>query len=133
MIRSIKIKCPLCGEESELFLSMNPTVIVLNCPECWTPLMYTQNEIRVLSEHELNTITAPSTETVLENFFDKITHKKHMTNHQAAYENGMPANQNYGYAAPQATTGNVITTDDVLNLHMELSQCDDVLQFIEKL
>ncbi len=95
--------------------------------------MYTQDEIRVLSEHELNTITAPSTETVLENFFDKITHKKHLTNHNAAYENGIPANRDYGYNALQATNGNVITTDDVLNLHIELSQCEDVLQFIEKL
>ena len=62
MIKAVKIKCPLCGEESQLYLSINPAVIILKCPDCWTPLMYTKTEIRILSEHELKTIAAPSAE-----------------------------------------------------------------------
>lgn len=138
MIRSIKIKCPLCGEESELFLSMNPTVIVLNCPECWTPIMYANDTIRILSEHELNTITAPSAEAVLENFFDKIAHKKHMSNRHTRFEEPVPSYPKKKHALSGMThphqyrDGN-ITTDDILNLRIELAQCKDVLQFIENM
>ena len=136
MIKSVKIKCPLCREESELFLSMNPTVIVLNCPECWTPLMYTKEGIRVLSENELNKITAPapSADTVLENIFDKITHKKTMREHNTSYKNSLPMIPSHPVYAPSTVgDGRVITNDDIIDLRIELGQCEDVLQFIKRL
>ncbi len=138
MIRSIEIKCPLCGEVSELFLSMNPTVIVLNCPECWTPLMYSRDEVRILSQNELNTIAAPETETVLDNFFDDITHQEETGGHPAPFQRGMPhskklTNRNLMLKTPEMPSRNVITADDIVDLRIELEQCDDVIQFLDKM
>ncbi len=98
--------------------------------------MYSQDEIRILSENELNTITAPSTESVLENFFDKFTKKKRTKSNTPPFENSVPVikkKPNYIYNTPQASKGRAISSDDVLNLHLELAQCEDVLQFIEKI
>lgn len=138
MIRSIKIKCPLCSEESELFLSMNPTVIVLNCPECWTPLMYSGDEIRILSENELDTLTAPSAETVLDTFFDNLTSKEPGLDHPLPFEKGMPfskkiSKQNLMLKTSDSYSRNSISADDIVDLRIELEQCEDVLHFIEQM
>ncbi len=138
MIQSIKIKCPLCGEESELFLSMNPTVIVLNCPECWTPLMYTNEGIRILSESELNSIAPPEAETVLDNFFDDLSHQEESMEPSAPFEKGLPYSkhimkQKLMLQTSETSSRSVISTDDIVDLKIELEQCDDVQQFLEKM
>lgn len=138
MIKSIKIKCPLCDEESELFLSMNPTVIVLNCPECWTPLMYDKNKIRILSEHELHTIAEPSTESVIDNFFDNLPKREAIIDHHSAFENSMPllkkkSKHHLLLKTTKKVHRNHITTDDIIDLRIELEQCKDIQEFIDKM
>jgi len=135
MINSIKIKCPLCDEVSELYLSINPVVIILKCPECWTPLMFTQNEIRILSEHELKTITTPSLQSIINNFFDKTMKKSNLPDKGHHDENLIPFPQRgtvktmQGAAGPGARSN--ISPDDIIDLHKVLSTCNDVNQFIK--
>ncbi|MBN1980153.1 MAG: hypothetical protein JW795_01385 [Chitinivibrionales bacterium] len=142
MIRTIKIKCPYCHEISELFLSMNPTVIVLNCPECWTPIMYDKHEIRILSAHEISKIaTAPSSQNAINSFFDKITKKNIVIEEtDTCGNNGSLMNEvapePLALPAPpqpeEATCADrdYISVDDVVDLQISLSQCNDVLEFI---
>lgn len=137
MIKSVKIKCPLCGEESQLYLSINPAVIILKCPECWTPLMYTKTEIRILSEHELKTIAAPSAQSVFNSIFDKVSNKKNMMDHYANFKDPMRiSRKEYTNSLMLKKSGtmirNNISPDDIIDLHNELAECDDVQQFIEK-
>ena len=137
MIKSVKIKCPLCGEESQLYLSINPAVIILKCPECWTPLIYTKTEIRILSEHELKTIAAPSAQSVFNSIFDKVSNKKSMIDHYANFKDPMRiSRKEYTNSLllkkPGTIIRNNISPDDIIDLHNELAECDDVQQFIEK-
>ena len=137
MIKSVNIKCPLCGEESELYLSINPAVIILKCPECWTPLMYTKTEIRILSEHELKTIAAPSAQSVFNSIFDKVSNKESMTGHYANFKNPMWLSRkeyinSLPLKKPETVMRNTISPDDIIDLHKELAKCEDVRKFIEK-
>ena len=137
MIKSVNIKCPLCGEESELYLSINPVVIILKCPECWTPLMYTKTELRILSEHELKTIAAPSAQTIFNSIFDKVSNKESMTGHYVNIKNPAQLSKKEYLNSlllkkPKTIIKNNISLDDIIDLHKELAKCIDVLQFIEK-
>lgn len=136
MVKTIHIKCPLCREKSELFLSMNPTVIVLNCPECWTPLMYSQGEIQILSEHELSNITSSSSlEPVLENFFDDENKNQDCSpvckKHAPVFKNKI--NHDTVFKSSPKYNRDHITPDDIVDLRIELEQSRDVLQFIDTL
>jgi hypothetical protein len=133
MIKSIIIKCPFCNSESELFLSINPTVIVLNCPECWTPLMYDNEEIRILSEYELNKISAPSSKTATNQHND--TNKnfdKPSSDENYSYIRN-ETNSDVLVPVPNSVNRGVISNDDIIDLKIELGQCMDIQQFIEKM
>ena len=137
MIKSISIKCPLCEEESELYLSINPAVIVLKCPECWTPLMYTKTEIRILSEQELKAIAAPRTQSVFNSIFDKAFKKKRVIDHSAQFEKAMqpllekPKNSIHARNQELVLRAQ-ISSDDIIDLHNILTTCKDVQQFLEE-
>lgn len=136
MIKPITIKCPLCEEESELYLSINPAVIVLKCPECWTPLMYTKSEIRVLSEQELEAITAPRTQSVFNGIFDKAFNTKRVSDHSANHENALlpllKKSKAIGAGKPQIVLRSDISSDDIIDLHNMLATCTDVQQFLNE-
>ncbi len=100
--------------------------------------MYSRNEVRILSENELNTIAAPEAETVLDNFFDEITHQKGTGGQLAPRERSMPlakksTKQNLMLETPRTPSRKLITTDDIVDLRIELEQCDDVMQFLDKM
>ena len=137
MITSIVIKCPLCEEKSKLYLSINPAVIVLKCPECWTPLMYTKNEIRILSEHELQAIASPRTQPVFNNLFDKVLNRKKILDNYSEFEKALNPLVKKQTANTMAQKRRVvlrsrISPDDIIDLHNELTRCADVRQFLEK-
>ena len=137
MVKSISIKCPLCEEVSELYLSINPAVIVLKCPECWTPLMYTKTEIRILSEQELKAIAAPRTQSVFNSIFDKAFKKKRMIDHSAHFEKAMmplleKPKSKAGGKKPELVLRAGISSDDIIDLHNILATCKDVEQFLKE-
>lgn len=137
MIKSIKLRCPLCEEESELYLSINPAVIVLKCPECWTPLMYTKTEIRILSEQELKAIAAPRTQSVFNSIFDKAFKKKRIIDQSASFERDMlpllkKPKCNLVAKKPELVLRAGISPDDIIDLHNILAMSNDVQQFLKE-
>lgn len=138
MIKPMKIKCPFCTCEMELFLSINPTVIVLNCPECLTPLIYDKTETHILSEYEMNKIAAPSAQSVINSLFDKTTGKNRAMGYASSSKNIKPflmkkSKADLSIKAPKAAPRKKITNDDIIDLRIDLAQCKDVQQFLKKL
>lgn len=136
MVKSIIIKCPFCDSKAELFLSINPTVIVLNCPECWTPLMYDNSEIRILSDHELNKIATPSVQSVINNNAER--NKNATMDAPQTKDKNLPflekkSNSNVLVPVPHSGNRGVISNDEIINLRIDLAQSFDVLDFIEKI
>lgn len=139
MVKTIKIKCPHCNEESELFLSINPTVIVLNCPDCWTPLMYDRFEVRVLSEQDISAIAPASAHTETSVVEDKIgeavAKRKKYTQRESekSYSHEKPPLIVVSEGEEAIDEKENISVDDVLDLRIELSACEDVLEFINRI
>jgi len=141
MVNSIEIQCPFCAEKSELFLSISPSIIMLNCPECWTPLLYYNKEVRILSEGEFNQISAASNQNEIKNLFDKIeeldlTGKNELRNLSSKRET---VQHHTPFKTPLYQTTRTcqqrtqITDDDIVNLRIALAQSYDVSEIIEKL
>lgn len=132
MVKSIIIKCPFCNSESELFLSINPTVIVLNCPECWTPLMYDNEEIRILSEYELNKISAPTKKTATNQNNDTNKFENPSSDESYSCIRNIE-NSDLLVPVPNSVNRNIISNDDIIDLRIELGQCMDIQEFINKM
>ena len=56
MVKTLQVKCPHCNQVSEIFLSTNACVIILNCPTCFSPIMYFERKIFLLSKKQVEAI-----------------------------------------------------------------------------
>ncbi len=141
MINLIKVKCPFCGEKSELFLSINPSIIILNCPECWAPLMYNNDEVRILTEQELRKIPVSKKQ---KNIIDKVsasefdTELKEVTQEEISFpKNKQVLKSNYQNSSYKPLTKTCLRTkiskDDIIDLRIALAQCNDIQQLLEKI
>jgi hypothetical protein len=138
MVKNLVIQCPSCQKTSELFLSSNAAVIVLNCPHCWTPIISNRSGVFVLPERNINSIKATTNEVDLLKFLDSVA---------APQEQALPVAEKSGQlhkyshchslntsnaTAIQAREG-VITQDDITNLRIHLETCRDSKDFIDRI
>lgn len=132
MVRTIKIKCPQCKHNSELFLSMNPTIIVLNCPECWTPLLLDKNGVRTVTKQEIKEmvehtpLAKPEANFDVPEYLDSYKRKLKVlgTSSEVTFQNTKQGRMVHRES---------ITIDDVLDLRIELERCLDVNHFLNKI
>jgi len=137
MITTLNIKCPHCGQLSQIFLSTSVSVIILNCPSCRSPVMYFRRKIFLLDQQRMKKIARnPRTSLVsrlLEQLATADTAAQRTTKH-AAFQ----CHADRGAAAPQKLTleqpgEKYITGDDCTNLRIELELCGDAKTFIDRL
>lgn len=137
MIRIINIQCPHCHETCELYLSSNASVVILNCPDCWTPLLHNENGVFILTQDQIDEIISRndfSIETLLEkvaqsgNGNDELmsVHGDKNECHSNG-KNASPASSHF------SVLRNAIGTDDIIDLHLGLRTCKDSLEFINNL
>ena len=137
MIRNIKIQCPECHDTCELYLSTSAPIVILNCPNCWTPMMYNENGVFVLSENQLSEL-AKNSEFSISNLLDRFS------GHESAEMKMGSADHDDPFAPPSTTISTssppagydvreVITGDDIVDLRIELATCKDSLDFISRM
>ncbi len=133
MVKTLNMACPHCNHIAELFLSTNACVIVLNCPSCFSPLMYFENKIFLLSKKQVDAIKGTTQNTTVLKVLDRIAHAEPVTENFATNsykktENSTPSpvrlNNN------EHTRQRDISEDDITNLRIELALCNDVQDFI---
>jgi hypothetical protein len=100
--------------------------------------MYNNKRINILSEHELSSLSIPCQEIKLDKLCNSYPRQETHLNKQTCYKYPSSLfrqqNQPKSMLKNSCTLRTVsITTDDILDLRIELAQCKDVLQFIEKL
>ncbi len=144
MIKSIKIRCPFCAEKSELFLSIDPSIIILNCPECWAPLMYSDDEVRLLSKYELRKISTSDktkdVQSLLGKELPEIKKNKSKTikDELEGFPKAPTVRNRKQPTIPKmhskinGSRGR-ITEDDIIDLRIALAQCEDIQELIEKI
>ena len=121
MIQQLHFTCPACNKESTLYLSMNPVAIVLNCPVCWASLMHDKKKIKLLTAKEMEELSKQPHKTAEpEALFDN------------SYKLPVPATE-FNYSPPCHEEHGIITNDDIIDLKIDLAQCNNIEQFLAKI
>lgn len=141
MVKTLMMKCPGCGQTTEVFLSTNACMIILNCPSCFSPIMYFENKIFLLTNKQVNEIKGSTQNTNIIKMLDKIAHPEHtLTQTQtakkltAAQQCSSCSETTHGYThSYKPVREKYICEDDITNLRIELALSNDVGQFLESI
>jgi len=138
MIKQMKIQCPRCLERCQLNLSTDATVVVLNCPTCWTPILRHRSGVYVLSEHQMSLLSSEKSSQALMQMLNEMraekvdsptaidvvdNHKRELVKVPQTVTKPFISQRNQSY----------ITKDDLVNLRIDLATCDDVMDFINRI
>ena len=137
MVKTLTVTCPHCNQVSEIYLSTNACVIILNCPACVSPIMYFEKKIFLLSEQQVKAIKGTTQNATVMKMLDKIAHPEYPAG------NVVKSIKHTKKAASAADSRCVhlfrperqkyISEDDITNLRIELALCSDVEQFIAQI
>lgn len=135
MVKTLSMTCPHCNHISELFLSTNACVIVLNCPSCYSPLMFFENKIFLLSKKQVDAIKGTTQNTTVLKILDRIAHTESMAENTEINSVDkvlapVPVINNFH---PNQVYKKYISEDDIMNLKIELALCNDSQSFIDSL
>jgi hypothetical protein len=136
VVKTLTVKCPHCAQVSKIFLSTNACVIILNCPSCYTPIMYFDRKIFLLSKNQIEAIKNNSQDSAVMRMLHRIA-KTEMPMKDSAKK----AARSYHAIAESAVScipvyskgEKYITDDDVTNLRIELELCKDSGEFINRI
>ncbi|MFP4163962.1 MAG: hypothetical protein ACLFQB_08975 [Chitinispirillaceae bacterium] len=131
MVQTLSMKCPHCSQISDVFLSTNASVIILNCPLCMTPMLYFEKRIFPLSDEQIEDIRTSRQDRAVMRILQNIVHSD---SHSGQLESGGTAVKNQSKVISSAAPGGkYITDDDITNLRIELETCRDTQEFIDSL
>lgn len=137
MVNVVKIQCPHCSDVYELYLSTKACVVVLNCPNCWTPILHNANGVHVLSDTIMERIRSRRHRAEVMDLLDKMDNdiaEPPVLEPDEKWLNGLDSDREPFVQCPVPVGDrDGITRDDILNLRIELATCRDAQQFIDKL
>ena len=136
MVQELRVTCPHCHQVADIFLSTNACVIILNCPSCCSPIMYFDQKIFVLSEHQVEAIKNKSRGSgSMMNMLEKMVKPEELPVRKNACctEMSDATGTPYRIAPPESAPSEIyIGSDDITNLKIELALCNDVLEFVDR-
>lgn len=142
MVKNLTVQCPHCHQVSDIFLSTNACVIILNCPTCFSPIMYFDKKIFLLTKNQVDAIKDTTHNAAIMRMLDRIAHPELPVRNSAK-----KLTQSQGGTSVQVATASAcsvevsdralreiqICEDDITNLRIELALCTDSQQFIDQL
>ncbi|MFP4520801.1 MAG: hypothetical protein ACLFQK_01520 [Fibrobacterota bacterium] len=154
-MKSIVVKCPECGDISELFLTSDAHMIILNCPGCKTPMMYYYGNTFKIDEKEIEKFGKDGSFKNIAGLLGAASGKKQFSSSKAAKSKPLfnpektksktkEAPVNYRkyefkkefrprHKAGEPVSEKIITRDDVINLKIEFSRINTVQEFLDYL
>ena len=137
MIRNLNIQCPRCHSTCELFLSTNAPVVILNCPNCWAPMLHNENGVFALSQRQISDIVKKG-DFSIERLMEKVTHGDTDEIQYAAAHTGLSVCHSDSSCSPSKTSPHsvlrsAITSDDIIDLRIVLETCHDSQELITRL
>jgi hypothetical protein len=138
MVTTLDVKCPHCEQVSQIFLSTSVSVIILNCPSCFSPIMYFRRKIFLLDQQQLNKIAGPAAANTTAVFklieqLDGVKATASCYAEKTAYFKENARNLASTRCAIDRPEEKYITGDDCTNLRIELELCSDSQQFIDRI
>ena len=122
MIKKISISCPHCHNDSKIFLSIDPSVVILNCPNCSTPLVIEENHVCEAKNSKNYSLQKPEVRNIID-IFSNNTHRKLKTTNPKLTMTKSIVKKRF----------KIISKEEILDLKIELSKSLDVLDFIKNI
>lgn len=140
MVKTLTVKCPHCSQISQIYLSTNACVIILNCPSCYSPIMYFDRKIFLLTRNQVEAIRRSSKDSAVLKMLQRIAHSeksvtavpKKITS--TSYDAQTKLSRSCAVkSAASALRERSISEDDITNLRITLELCRDSQEFIEQM
>ena len=137
MVKTLNIKCPSCSQNFTLYLSIDTSMVILDCPTCCSSIIFYKSRSFSLSKSQIDRIKKCKQESSVLKILHRITgqetkvrclHHNKATNYRA--EVGRCRNK---FISIIKSNTDFISQDDIVNLRIELETCMDSGSFIEKL
>ena len=135
MVKTLNIKCPSCSQNFTLYLTIDTSMVILDCPTCCSSIIFYKCRSFSLSKSQIERIKKCKQESSVLKILHRITgqdtkvrclqHKEKHYHSEAGSSHKMVsmAKSNFDY----------ITQDDIVNLRIELETCKDAGNFIENI
>jgi hypothetical protein len=138
MVKTLTVRCPHCNQVADIFLSTNASVIILNCPTCFSPIMYFEDRIFLLSKNQVDAIKDNTTNASILKMLDRIAHSERKANRTAGKMTEVQTAKacrtpHLSVVPSKDKREKYICDDDITNLKIELALCTDSKDFIESL
>jgi hypothetical protein len=131
MVKTMNIECPSCSQHFRLFLSIDTSMVILDCPMCSTSIISYKSQTFPLSKVQLERIKSCKQESNVLKILHKITTDGLKVPCQHSYVRHYQAlEKNYSIAR---SSFDHISHDDIINLRIELETCQDTASFIERI
>ena len=137
MVKTLDIKCPSCSQNFTLYLSIDTSMVILDCPTCCSSIIFYKSRSFSLSKSQIDRIKKCKQESSVLKILHRITgqetkvrclHHNKAGNYRA--EVGRCRNK---FIPMIKSNTDFISQDDIVNLRIELETCMDSGSFIEKL
>ncbi|MBD3421099.1 MAG: hypothetical protein GF398_13365 [Chitinivibrionales bacterium] len=139
MVKLIEIECPHCRQNCDIYLSSKASLIILNCPGCWKPLMYHNQKCLLLTKNQAKQIEQNHHETAIHDLLNKICNETDAVKEPVRSTKAVSKTPYKMQQAPTPSYSSMpldrpdISEDDVVNLRIDLEMCLDVQDFIDRL
>lgn len=141
MVKKLTVECRQCHQVSDLFLTTDARVVIFNCPSCWSTLMYHDGGLYVLNHAQVQQIVNSTDQGEMTKVLQSITGKAAELVAVPGSTRGEKKSAVGVRCAEGGTEGHVLqrsqecvlTSDDVVNLRIELETCADVAEFLSHL
>ena len=124
-MKKLTIICPSCSSKADLSIEAEAEMVLLNCFQCKTPILYFHGETTQVDEVEMGKFQEESMKAI--QGFLKIHHNKPLIGKNTRLI------KNHLHRLDTPSLNGVVSTDDISNLKIDLHYCEDVLDTIKRL
>ncbi len=132
-MNTLRIHCPHCGGNSQLYLASRPLILVVNCPDCQATLLHSEDETFKVDSSKIVHMNSLQIREYIHNLKDLSQSVKTSTISPPRLRSFNKSVPRASHSAGEALREAHITPDDLINLKIDLESCMDISDFIKKL
>jgi hypothetical protein len=135
MVKTLDIKCPSCSQNFTLYLTIDTSMVILDCPTCCSSIIFYKSRSFSLSKSQIDRIKKCKQESSVLKILHRITGqetKVRCLHHKEKHYHSEARSINKQVPMFKSNL-DFITQDDIVNLRIELETCKDAGNFIENI
>lgn len=137
MVKTLDIKCPSCSQNFTLYLTIDTSMVILDCPTCCSSIIFYKSRSFSLSKSQIDRIKKCKQESSVLKILHRITGQETkvrcLHNRSRHYQSEAGTGAQHRPISIFKSNMDYITQDDIVNLRIELETCRDAGNFIENI